>query len=497
MTDWQRERFGKEKRLFIDGNFKLKPEGFKQLIFVMACHETQFGYPLMFVLVNTKAQEAYVEIFREIRMCLEDNDCNPSEFSLTMDFERGLQNAAEQELRGIRIVGCGFHFMQRLKKKLHVSAFLDDSAWQGFKRIVYEFLNDSLDFNQMMDRILVYLSATIKLRSSKIEKIEGYMKSAWKSRARFLTGNKTRDHCSWTNNYCESFNNKLNTMGNRSEKLKIFKVAKGLFEITEDFLNKLMSSEHIGNPTASAYRSKKRRSNSFRPEPLTLSARSQPKTPRRTPKKKKIQSEEQEFEQKLKTAQINSLQSAIRESEKKHMELLKDQNKKLLNQMSKNMHLNNIIEKKPKEEVLKYMKSSEWGLVQNEKMKILGHSGRLSQKETEIRELKKQLEDLKKEDNKENQMNFNEQRIFDQSLSSIEKKELEEKFFSKSESENNEVMVINDELSEQESEIEEVKKRKTTKKKKAPVTSNRRGSKTRRGRGSKNRRGRGSNRKRW
>ena len=80
------------------------------------------------------------------------------------------------------------------------------------------------------------------------------------------------DYSSWTNNYSETFNNKLNTLGDYSSKSKVLFITKGLFEICKRFKNKLMSADNLKrNPTASAGRkktTKKRSTNLFIEHPI-------------------------------------------------------------------------------------------------------------------------------------------------------------------------------------------------------------------------------------
>ena len=130
MTSWQRKMFGEHKSLFLDGNFKIHPQGYKQIVTLMARNDNfDFGYPLLFVLLTDKRTESYIEIFREIKDLIDQNGCKLKNYSLTIDFEPSLLKAAKKELPNIKLIGCGFHFIQRLKLKLNNRSLLFEDSW--------------------------------------------------------------------------------------------------------------------------------------------------------------------------------------------------------------------------------------------------------------------------------------------------------------------------------------------------------------------------------
>ena len=441
----------------------------------MAMHKEIFAYPLMFVLVNTKREEAYVKIFREIKDCLEANEYHPKDFSLTMDFERGLINAAKRELSGIKIIGCGFHFLQRLKKNLNNSKFLfDDDLWRGFRSLVYKFLSKELDFDEMMEKIHDFLQVHSDLTPRKIQEIEKYMNSDWRSKERFLYGNRTEDFCSWTNNFCESFNNKLNTLGDRSSKSSIEFISDGLLKITDQFLNKILSADHLKkNPTASARRIKKkskRRNNLFIEEPMQF--RSQNANNRVIERARKIIKQEN-VEQNLNEAKVQSLELALEEAEKKRRMIIEDEMKSYKKQLDQIKFHGDLMDTTSKNEADQFKSDVLNPLFRSQTKRNLKNQKELKKLEKRKTQLKKELNDARIRNGEVKKNPYKSNRISIELCSSIEK--IEDNIFmqlNESENEKKEIMVIRDQIRETKSKEKNNKKTKKEEKKKKQKKTN-------------------------
>ena len=58
---------------FIDGNFKVRPKAFKQIMTIMTRHKYGFGVPLFYVLLMDKKTEKYRVIFNHLKEDLQIN----------------------------------------------------------------------------------------------------------------------------------------------------------------------------------------------------------------------------------------------------------------------------------------------------------------------------------------------------------------------------------------------------------------------------------------
>lgn len=97
----------------VDATFGVVPNGkFKQLLIVHIAHE-EHAFPLVYVLMTNKSEEAYTHVFRYI----EENVFHMAPTSFMSDFERGMRNAFRTVYPGCIIYGCWFHYCQAIRRK--------------------------------------------------------------------------------------------------------------------------------------------------------------------------------------------------------------------------------------------------------------------------------------------------------------------------------------------------------------------------------------------
>lgn len=114
-----------ELHYLIDGTFKGIPKGFKQLIGLL-CFDprTRLYLPMFYILAQSKDQEVYVNALYLIQQATGFN-IRPKSF--TADFEAGIYNSVKLHFPDTTIVGCLFHFVQALKRRLKKVHRLADS----------------------------------------------------------------------------------------------------------------------------------------------------------------------------------------------------------------------------------------------------------------------------------------------------------------------------------------------------------------------------------
>ena len=118
-SDFQVNRLRLTNHWYIDGTFTVVPVGYHQLI-TLAIRDPNTGLikPALWVLLDSKDEEAYFHAFQEIKNVVSASDTLQWNLSsITIDFEVGLLNAMGQVFPNTRLVGCLFHFKQALYRE--------------------------------------------------------------------------------------------------------------------------------------------------------------------------------------------------------------------------------------------------------------------------------------------------------------------------------------------------------------------------------------------
>jgi len=101
----------KAEYAFFDGTFKASPSGYTQLLVLMVLNtETNTYTPIMYFFATSKQQELYEYIFLTMKMVFEKYQVKINWKGISMDFEKGLQNAWSKYFQ-IKIIGCFFHLV--------------------------------------------------------------------------------------------------------------------------------------------------------------------------------------------------------------------------------------------------------------------------------------------------------------------------------------------------------------------------------------------------
>ena len=111
--------------LFVDCTFKCVPRGFMQcLIMMMYSYDYNTYIPVFYVLLESKTELVY---HHALEQCIGASDWKLDASTVSCDFETGLINQCKFQFRSTKIVGCLFHWLQALRRKLikfHIPANL-------------------------------------------------------------------------------------------------------------------------------------------------------------------------------------------------------------------------------------------------------------------------------------------------------------------------------------------------------------------------------------
>ena len=106
-----------DNNLFIDCTFKVVPFGFSQCMVIMVYLSAYRIYvPIMYILLQGKYEEIYRYALQE---AISSTDWELNAKSTTCDFEIGLMNAVKFQFGEGKHIGCLFHFLQAILRKLN------------------------------------------------------------------------------------------------------------------------------------------------------------------------------------------------------------------------------------------------------------------------------------------------------------------------------------------------------------------------------------------
>lgn len=104
--------------IFIDGTFDVAPKPFKQVVTVHAMH-SENAIACAYFLTTSKREIVYTTIFQKLKsLAIECNKHFEPTF-IHSDFENAILASIKKVFRNTRNVGCYFHFLQALTKKIN------------------------------------------------------------------------------------------------------------------------------------------------------------------------------------------------------------------------------------------------------------------------------------------------------------------------------------------------------------------------------------------
>ena len=214
--------FGGNRKIFIDGTFKIVPKPFYQCLIVMVFDAQTDAYvPVFYILLTSKTEKIYGHALRLMNESA-GNKMNPA--SVTCDFEKGLHNAILAAFPKAVINGCLFHWKQALRRKLVDLKFEELSVLDRFMHPQSLETLTLIPPNEIEIKGIPYVRSIVDegLTTQDMEKIEvfwTYFKRFWLSKPSFINSwninhhdeEKTED-LKRTNNGLERYNRTLKSL---------------------------------------------------------------------------------------------------------------------------------------------------------------------------------------------------------------------------------------------------------------------------------------------
>lgn len=164
-TDRGLSLLAESKTWFVDGNFSLAPEFFKQLYMILVHKNAMFMTAVDYIL-ECKNQSTYEKIFSVILKECEDLIIYPDLRFLHLDFELAVKNILGSH---ITINGCFYHLCQSIHRKLQKlglsTIYKENIEFRNYCGMI-----DSLAFlplNKVLDR-MAYLKENIPPHADEI-----------------------------------------------------------------------------------------------------------------------------------------------------------------------------------------------------------------------------------------------------------------------------------------------------------------------------------------
>ena len=112
------ERLFTSQRWICDGTFKVVPRLFQQLFTFFGCFYDRY-FPLIFVLMQAKSQNAYEDVLNLLMKLRIDNELDIADnIEIMLDFEKASANAFQNVIPNVTIRRCLFHLSQNVYRKI-------------------------------------------------------------------------------------------------------------------------------------------------------------------------------------------------------------------------------------------------------------------------------------------------------------------------------------------------------------------------------------------
>ena len=250
-SEFQINLFTDIDELFLDSTFKICPKNWYQLLNLFGyIKKKEFYIPLGFVLMSSKNEDLYLEIFEQLKKIIfKITKKKLPKIKIMCDFELGLRRAIKNSFEDCSLQGCYFHYCKAIWnkiKKLHLfkKKLRIHMMFLSFTIKAYPFIQDG----KREDYCAKIESFCTSLKGNYV-KFNEYFVKYWKKANIFnfteLNNNTIRNR---TNNICESFHRKLNYEISHFHPKISFLIAH-LKKITkkyyEDYINLIISNSNI------------------------------------------------------------------------------------------------------------------------------------------------------------------------------------------------------------------------------------------------------------
>ena len=184
-TDFDIKRLINSEHLLLDGTF-IYPKGFIQTIIIMYFDIiVEKMVPGIFILINNKTSEGYLEVFAYIKYYIDNlveyKDEKIKFKTFTTDFEKALFSAFDRIFnkdKKIKHIGCYFHFIQNIRKYLQKNHLTKLKYKAQYDSIMNTCKN--LPFLNLKNKDLInHIKNKAKLNEKDLNKFILYFKNTW------------------------------------------------------------------------------------------------------------------------------------------------------------------------------------------------------------------------------------------------------------------------------------------------------------------------------
>ena len=244
MSEFQINYFTEIEEIFIDGTFKVAPKNWYQLLNIFGYNKKQnFYMPLAYIILNSKSEEIYNEVFYKIIQLIKyhTNLKSFEDIKIMSDFEIGLRKAIKKNFELCLLDGCYFHYCKAIWKKIKKLNLFKKKL--RYNTIIIFFVMKVYPYIKTDKREKYYEKLEIFAENlgDNYIKLLKYFKKYWKDCELFnFTNLNNKIIENRTNNICESFHHKLNKKISHFHPKMSFLVD-GLKKITKEYYDDYIS----------------------------------------------------------------------------------------------------------------------------------------------------------------------------------------------------------------------------------------------------------------
>ena len=250
----------KASYIFIDATFKVSPKNFFQLLNILVfIQDHNFVYPIMHVLMSNKSFISYQKILKDIKIFSDNYNINIDEKNIRFicDFEKSLIKSINTEFSKSKLNGCFFHYVKALWKKAKILGLTKFNLLKNTKIIIFGMKIYPFILQKNKEIFIKEIYDYANSIDNSYKNFTNYFKKNWEF-SNFLNFDviTNGEIANRTNNYVESFHNKLNRIVEIPhpriyiliEKLKLISI-----QYYYSYINNIFNDENNNNSSTNIY----------------------------------------------------------------------------------------------------------------------------------------------------------------------------------------------------------------------------------------------------